>query len=542
MIGMPFRTATRTIYFIPSLRITNNFLTFIASINSYGMTFRNIYSLLILLFLVTNGGAQSEQNPDFLAYAQQSLPRLKALLAIPNDAHYHDDIELNVQWCEREFGNRGFTTKRLNTPAVPLLLAEYESANPEAKTVLIYLQVDGQPVDPAHWFQESPYEAVLKKEAEQGGWEIIDWNKLMSSQPDPEWRIFARSTSDSKGAVNMFLTAIDMINEEGFRPNYHMKVIMDFEEEIGSPNLPKAVTDYKDQLSSDMLVIFDGPRHITNQPTLTFGARGISTVTLKIFGPYFPQHSGHYGNYIPNPAVRLSQLIASMKDEYGRVTIPGFYVGIFLSEEVKEVLRSVPDDEKVINYKMGIASSDRVADTYQESIQYPSLNVRGLLSGWVGDEVRTIVPSSATAEIDIRLVLESDPERLIQLVKRHIEDQGYHVIEGEPTAVERATYNKICQFTSETSYLAFRTDFNSIIGIWLERALLNAFGSTPIKQRTSGGSIPISPFVNQLGIPAVTVPTVNRDNNQHSPNENIRFGNYVDGIKTMYYILKEPID
>ena len=505
------------------------------------MILRFLIFLFISIGICMSGHGQVDAEPDYLEYAQQSLPRLKELLAIPNDAHFHDDIEENVIWCEKEFEQRGFTTQRLNTPAVPLLLAERSSVNPDAKTVLIYLQVDGQPVDPNFWFQDSPYGAVLKKQSDQGGWEIIDWDLLMGDNPDPEWRIFARSTSDSKGAVNMFLTALDIIADKDIQPNFHMKVIMDFEEEIGSPNLPQAVTDYKEALASDMLVIFDGPRHMANQPTLTFGARGISTVTLKVFGPYFPQHSGHYGNYIPNPAVRLSQLIASMKDEEGRVTIPGFYDGIHISEEVKEILRSVPDDEKVINYKMGIASSDKVADTYQESIQYPSLNVRGMLSGWVGDEVRTIVPSTATAEIDIRLVLESEPERLIQLVKKHIMDQGYHIVEDNPTATERATHDKIIQFTAETSYLAFRTDFNSTIGHWLDSALTNAFGSTPIKQRTSGGSIPISPFVNQLGIPAVTVPTVNRDNNQHSPNENIRFGNYIDGIKTMYYILKEAL-
>ena len=182
-----------------------------------------------------------------------------------------------------------------------------------------------------------------------------------------------------------------------------------------------------------------------------------------------------------------------------------------------------------------------MATTYQESLQYPSLNVRGMLSGWVGEEVRTIVPASATAEIDVRLVLESDPNRLINLIKNHIITEDYHVIEGTPTTRERATYPKICQFTSEISYLAFRTEFDTKIGKWLDSALTTAFKETPIKQRTSGGSIPISPFVNELGIPAVTVPTVNRDNNQHSPNENIRLGNYIDGIKTIYSILKEPL-
>jgi len=499
-------------------------------------------STIILFFLVFPIWSQNIDDARFLNFAKASLPQLQDLLSIPNDAHHHDDIELNVQWCERHFSKRGFVTSRLETETVPLLLAERRSNKKNAKTVLIYLQVDGQPVDPSFWFQENPYNAVLKEKADDGGWDEIAWTNLYTNHPDPEWRIFARSTADSKGAVNMFLTSIDMINKEDFTPNFNIKVIMDFEEEIGSPRLPKAVVDYKDQLASDMLVIFDGPRHLSNQPTLTFGARGISTVTIKVFGPYFPQHSGHYGNYVPNPAIRLAQLLASMKDDKGLVTIPGFYDGINLSDEVKSVLSQVPDDEQNIKLKMGIAKPDGVAPNYQESLQYPSLNVRGMSSGWVGEERRTIVPSSAIAEIDIRLVLESDPERLIRLVREHIVSQGFHIVEDKPSALERSTHDKICSFSHETSYLAFRTDFNSVIGEWLDSALVNAFESAPIKQRTSGGSIPISPFVNELGIPAVTVPTVNRDNNQHSPNENIRFGNYVDGIKTIYYILKEPLD
>jgi acetylornithine deacetylase/succinyl-diaminopimelate desuccinylase-like protein len=332
-----------------------------------------------------------------------------------------------------------------------------------------------------------------------------------------------------------------MIDDRKESPNFNMKVIMDFEEEMGSPNLPKAVREYKDALAADMLIIFDGPRHIANKPTLTFGARGISEITLKIFGPNFPQHSGHYGNWAPNPAVRMSQLIASMKDENERVTIPGFYDGITISEKVKRVLDDVPDHEDYINKRLGVAKGTGVAPTYQESLQYPSLNVRGFSAGWVGDEARTIVPATATAEIDIRLVVESDPDRLIGLVRDHIISQGYYVIEREPSAEERETHPRICQFTSSTSYLAFRTDFDSEVGLWLDRALTRAFGETPIKQRTSGGSIPISPFVSELGVPAVTVPTVNRDNNQHSPNENIRIGNYVDGIKTIHHILKEKL-
>ncbi|MEE9372050.1 MAG: M20/M25/M40 family metallo-hydrolase [Saprospiraceae bacterium] len=501
-----------------------------------------IYRLLSLIFILSvSADLFSQTEPLYISYGKNSIPLLRDLLSIPNDAHYPLDIEKNVKWCENEFSKRGFSISRIDTKTVPLLLAEKRCNIENAKTVLIYLQIDGQPVDSNFWYQKDPYKAVLKEKSKDGDWEKVSWNRLEIDEPDPELRIFARSTADSKGAVVMFLTALDIMENLGENADFHMKVIMDFEEELGSPHLPQAVKDNIRILKSDMLIIFDGPRHLINEPTLSFGARGIIDVTIKVFGPYFPQHSGHYGNYVPNPALRMSKLLSSMKDDYGRVTIPGFYKGINISEQVKKVLRAVPDDERNIKNKLGIASADRVGKNYQESLQYPSLNIRGMLSGWVGEKTRTIVPSSATVELDIRLVLESDPKRLIRLVKEHIIDQGYHIVVDKPTIIERVKYERICKFYANTSYGAYRTDFNSDVGKWLEKALVKAFGKNPIMQRTSGGSIPISPFVIELGIPAVGVPTVNRDNNQHSPNENIRLGNYFDGIKTIHAILTEPL-
>ena len=463
---------------------------------------------------------------------------LKALLSIPNDAFYPDDIEENVTWCESAFNKRGFTTSRINTETAPLLLAERRHKKAK-KTVLIYLQIDGQPVDSTRWFQDSPYVPTLKKKNSNGEWEAIPWEKIANYEDD--WRVFARSASDAKGPVSMFLAALDAAAEVKIRPNYNIKVIMDFEEELGSPSLPKAVTENAAMLKADMLIIYDGPRHISNKPTLTFGARGIATITLTTFGPVVAQHSGHFGNYAPNPALRLSKLLASMKDEFGRVTIPGFYDGISIDADTKKILKAVPDDEVQIKNRLQIAESDKVGSYYQEAIQYPSLNIRGMQSGWIDEKVRTIIPGWARAEIDVRLVLETDPERLIGLIKRHIEDQDYYVINREPTKEERLAHAKIATFTSEVSYQSFRTDFDSEVGQWLRSALQNAFGEEPIMIRMSGGSIPISPFVTTLGIPAVTVPTVNRDNNQHSPNENIRLGNYREGIKTMIAILKEKL-
>jgi len=471
-------------------------------------------------------------------HVKQSYSLLNDLLSIPSNAHFPEHVAANVAWMNSAFEGRGFKTTVLETGGPPLLLAE-RKVDPAAKTVLIYLQIDGQPVDPSKWNQPDPYKPVLK-EQKDGEWQIIDWSNL-EGDLNPEWRVFARAASDAKGPVAMFLTALDILNTEGLTQTHNLKVIMDFEEELGSPHLPAAVEKFKDELAADMLLIYDGPRHTSNRPTLVFGARGIATVSLTVFGPRRPQHSGTYGNYVPNPAMRLSQLVGGIEDADGQVAIPGFYDGIEISPEVRAVINSVPDDEPAIRRSIGFKTPDGIAPTYQESIQYPSISVLGLESAWVGSQARTIIPATATAELDIRLVLESDPERLVGLVRQYIVDQGYHIIEGEePTEQERQNHDRLVSFDYEVSYAAFRTPLASPAGAWAEKALVRAFGEPPIKIRTGGGSIPISPFVASLGLPAILVPAVYIENNQHSPNENLRLGNYVDGIRAYLAILTQP--
>ena len=497
---------------------------------------KQCFFILLFSSLGLTAQKQAELNDLASEFTRKSLPLFKEVLSIPNDAISAEWIEENIVWTEKAFGERGFSTERIPTAGAPLLLAS-RSFPKAKKTILVYLQMDGQPVDPARWTQEDPYKPALKKQNEQGEWEEIPWDNIKNYKDD--WRIFARSASDAKGPVVMFLAAIDALEKIGKQPNYNLKVILDYEEEMGSPNLPKAVEENRILLAADNLVIFDGPMHRLNKPTLSFGARGISTVQLTTYGPIVPQHSGHFGNYIPNPAFKLSKILASLKDDQGKVVVPGFYDGIVLDEKTKAVLANTPHNEKELQELLQIGAFDQVGPNYQEAIQYPSLNVRGMQSGWINEKVRTIIPAWARAEIDVRLVKESDPLRLHRLIKKHIEGLGYLVLDREPTKEERLSHDKIATYTYEVSYQSFRTDVNAEIGVWLGKALLRAFGEAPIRVRMSGGSIPISPFVNSLNIPAVAVPTVNRDNNQHSPNENLRLGNYRDGIKTILAILTE---
>lgn len=464
---------------------------------------------------------------------------LNEIVSMPNDAVFPDQIEANIVWCEDQFAERGWSLERLETGGIPLLLLEKKQPNVE-KTVLFYFHVDGQAVDPSKWHQPDPYIPVLKEQSHSGEWNIIPMERL-ENEYQPDWRIFARSSSDDKGPLAMFLTAWDAISEAGLSPDYQIKVILDFEEEQGSPYLPEAVNQYRDKLAADLMLIMDGPRHTSNLPTLNFGARGIADITLTTYGPRVPQHSGHYGNYAPNPALLISQLLGSMKDASGRVIIPGFYDGITLTEAEKAILQAVPDDEAAIKKRLGISRTDQVGSIYQESVQYPSLNIRGFRSAWVGPEARTIVPDVAIAELDMRLVPESDPQRLFGLIEDHIKNQGFHILDHDPSDEERMKYPKIVKMNKLVYYRAFRTPMDSDAGIWLGKAINRAFGQDPVQIRISGGSIPISPFVDALGVPAITVPTVNADNNQHSPNENIRLGNYREGILTAMSILTEPI-
>ncbi len=495
-------------------------------------------SIITLLFTLDSFSQRVYEEQAF-KIGIESVKNFRDFLLLKNDANYKTEMEPLINWGINNFQEYGFKVERLETPELPLLLAS-KIISKNVRTLLIYLQFDGQPVDNSKWNQEDPYKAVLKENI-NGDYSVINWNSLnnlsLKEIKDRDIRIFARSASDAKGPVMMILNALEIMKRNNLNPKYNVKIIMDFEEEISSPNLASAVKKYSSKLKSDALLIFDGPKHPSNLPTLTFGARGISDITLTTYGPIVPQHSGHFGNYAPNPVFRMSEILSSMKDENGRVTIEGFYDGVEINEETKRILSEVPDDEIAMRDKMEFKTPDNVGENYQESIQYPSLNVRGIESGWVREEVRTIVPSECVAEIDVRLVLESNPQRLHNLIKKHIEELGYTILDRSPSKEERLKYNKIVTFKSSFDYDAFRTDINSDIGKWLVKSLTETFNVSPVKKRTSGGSVPISPFVKTLGIPAVTVPTVNQDNNQHSPNENIKIENYISGIETYLGIL-----
>ncbi|MGF1557910.1 MAG: M20/M25/M40 family metallo-hydrolase [Flavobacteriaceae bacterium] len=488
------------------------------------------------LFISLIGFAQD--STQLQSQVRHSIAELREFVAIPNDALEHADINRNLTWLTKKFNERGFNSSILPTEGESLFFAALpmEDAKP---TILFYMHFDGQSVDPSKWDQPNPYETVLKSK-DGDGWKTEKFEDLNDTL-HYDWRLFGRSTSDDKGPIVMFLNAIDMLKKDGMTIPFNVKVILDSEEEKSSKPLPNAVKEYRELLQSDFLVINDGPVHVSGKPTIVYGCRGITTLTLTAHGPIYPQHSGHYGNYAPNPGFLLAEVLTSMKDSDGRVTIDGYYDGISLDENTMAILKSVPDNAIDINANLGIKTPEKVGTFYQESLQYPSLNIRGLGSGWIGEKARTILPESATAELDLRLVPESDGSRLKGLIKKHIEKQGFFITDTIPTKEQRMAHDKIMTITEGSVTDAFRTDLDNAYGNFLVNTLKEKLGDEVVQIRIMGGTVPIAPFINELKIPAFIVPMVNPDNNQHSPNENLTIGQIAYGIQVFYGILSSSL-
>jgi acetylornithine deacetylase/succinyl-diaminopimelate desuccinylase-like protein len=239
--------------------------------------------------------------------------------------------------------------------------------------------------------------------------------------------------------------------------------------------------------------------------------------------------------------MRLSRLIASMKDDEGRVTIAGYYDRITLSDAEKKILAETGDDEAAILRRTGIKLAELVGGNLQEAIQFPSLNVRGMAAASVGEKASNIIPHQAIAEFDLRTTPEAPPEYLFGLLKAHVEKQGYHLVDGAPSDQDRAAYDKIATLTLGSAGRAVRTPLESPLGKWVYESLRKTSESgEPVRIRMMGGSVPTDSLVDILGAPFVIVPLVNGDNNQHTFDENMRVGHYVEGVRTIVGMLQQP--
>ncbi|MGB7023798.1 MAG: M20/M25/M40 family metallo-hydrolase, partial [Candidatus Acidiferrales bacterium] len=346
-----------------------------------------------------------------VAHEPQIISEFVSLLSIPNVASDTPNIQRNATALVAMLKRRGFRTELLPIPGRgPVVFGDLES--PGAKgTVIFYCHYDGQPVDVSKWIGTKPFVPALRTNTIDAGGQLIPLPDQPGSYKD-DWRLYARSAADDKAPIIALLAAVDALRASHIPLAVNLKLVMEGEEEDSSPHLAETVDAHKNLFAGDLLVTADGPVDQSGRPLVFFGNRGVISVRITVFGSLHPLHSGHYGNWAPNPAMRLAQLLATMKDANGRVLVAGFYDNVVpLGPAERKAIAEAPDNDARLLRAFGIAAPDGGGKKLLELLNEPSLNIDGLESGWTGAQAKTIIPDTATASLDMRLVKNAGPDQ-----------------------------------------------------------------------------------------------------------------------------------
>ncbi len=435
------------------------------------------------------------------AHKDRFLNELIDFLKIPSisaDSAYQADVQRAGDWLVEKFQALGMDrVEKYPTPGHPIVFAE-KISDPSQPTVLVYGHYDVQPPDPLDLWHSPPFEPVIEDE-----------------------KIYARGACDDKGQAYMHLKAIEVLNGLGELPT-NVKFIIEGEEEVGSDNLEQFVRTHKDELAADIILISDTSMIANDTPSITVGLRGLSYVEVEVLGPNRDLHSGVYGGAVDNPVNVLCEMIAQLKDDNGRITIPGFYDKVEeLSAAQRTKLAERPFDPQAYRADLGVAALRGEAgyEPLERASIRPTLDVNGIWGGYIGEGAKTVLPSQANAKISMRLVPYQDPDEITELFTQHFLRLAPPTVKvkvtphhgGQPAVVP----------TDSPGYQA------------AAQAMADSFGQVPIPTR-EGGSIPIvALFQEVLGLDTVLMGFGLDSDAIHSPNEHYGLFNYYKGIETI---------
>jgi len=463
------------------------------------------------------------------------LSDFAALLSLPNVASNLRDMQVNAEHIVNLLESRGFSTRTLSAGGAPYVYAEL--MNPAAaETLLIYAHFDGQPVQEDNWAYP-PFAPTLLDAPLQEDGQVVDISAV-DGRFDPEWRLYARSAGDDKMPVIALMHVLDAMQAAGIQPSVNLKLLLDGEEERGSPTVVPLLQEHRELLEADLMLFCDGPMHQSRQTQLVFGVRGGLNFDVTTYGATRPLHSGHYGNWAPNPIMGLSYLLTSMRDESGRILIDHFYDDVAtLNELERDAIASMPDVEETLKNELSINTPEGGGKRLEELVTQPALNVRGIVAGGVGDKGRNIVLSTATTAINLRLVPNQVPDKVRELVEAHVRKQGYHIVYEDPSAETLRVHAKVAKLEWRgAGYPGLRTAIDDPMSkrmIDLVREVSPELIVTP----SMGGGLPLHAFDDYLQVPIIILPLANHDNNQHAENENIRLQNIWDAMEIYGLVL-----
>jgi acetylornithine deacetylase/succinyl-diaminopimelate desuccinylase-like protein len=477
-----------------------------------------VVSVLLLLSGAVRGQvAQVHSYTE--AHREELTAKFREFLSIPNVAAAPDDLKHNADFLLNSLRERGVEARLLTeSGAPPVVYGEIRTPGAE-HTIVLYAHYDGQPVTPSEW-ETPPFKAEVR---------------AVNGEP----RIYARGAGDDKAAIFAQLTALDAMKAAGIHPRANIRFVWEGEEETGSPHLEQILDANRDAVHGDLWLICDGPVDQSGKQTVVFGARGDAHVEITVYGPHYGLHSGHYGNWAPNPAMMLARLLASMKDEDGRVLIPHFYDGIApLSAIEKDALADAPKNDNMLMDSFWLGHVESQGKPLLESINEPSLNINGVASGQTGAHAANVVPPSAIADIDLRLVVGIDWRIQQQRVADFVRAQGFFLVDHEPTKDELTSHPRVARIVFDrASYNAVRTPMDLPIAQEVVAAVKRVRGDVVLLP-TMGGSVPLEAMVRAARTHTITVPIANYDDNQHAANENLRLQNLWDGVETMAALLE----
>ena len=442
------------------------------------------------------------------SHQEQFLEDLKAVLRIPSvstEPRYREDMLRCARHVADDFRKAGMTRVEIvPTAGHPVVYAEWLGA-PGQPTALLYGHYDVQPVDPLELWRTPPFEPTVR-----------------------DGKLYARGACDDKGQVYMHVAAIQAHLKVNGKLPINLKCVIEGEEEAGSDNLEKFLRDWRKQLDADVIVVSDTGMLGPDQPALCYGLRGLLYTQIDVTGPARDLHSGEFGGAVQNPANALCAIVAGLKDRDGRITVPGFYDRVKpLTQAERDVLGRVPFDEAGFLHEAGspVAFGEQGYTTLERVWVRPTCDVNGMVSGYIGEGAKTVLPSFASAKVSLRLVPDQDPKDLFARFEAHVR--------------ELAPPGVTLQVRDLHSAPPFMTDFDHPVLQAAVRALARSWPRPPAMIR-EGGSIPVmATFQETHGLPSILMGFGLADDNLHAPNEKFNLTSFHGGTKSCAYLYEE---